>query len=171
MRLKIKDIPDDGRDWEAAFDGAFLRDALAGLDANLSNCQGFAQLHISRIGENVFARGQLRATLALPCSRCLVETPLLVDAPVRVTFTPEDALIPDGDVADDLELATHDYQYVELGGILRETLILTIPMSIVCRDSCQGLCPVCGQDRNQTQCSCVATPPDPRFAALKELKL
>ena len=171
MRIKIKDIPDEGLDWETSFDRPFVKDAIGDLDADLAATQTFAELHISKVGENVFARGHLRGTVTMPCSRCLAPAAMLVDQPVRITFTPEDELPPDEDVADDVEFATHDRQFVQLDEILREALIFTVPMTPLCRADCKGLCPICGQDRNVIECGCDPHPPDPRFAALKGLKV
>ena len=171
MRIKIKDIPDSGRALDITFDRTFLMDALQGFDADLQNSRGFASLFLTRAADQVFVRGQLGGTLTLPCSRCLVTTSLQIDVPIRITFTPEDELPPEDRVTDDVEFATHDRQYVVLDNVLREALILAIPMTPLCRESCQGLCPVCGRDRNEGDCGCTPEPPDPRFAALKDLKL
>jgi uncharacterized protein len=43
-------------------------------------------------------------------------------------------------------------------------------MKPLCREDCQGLCPVCGADKNTGACSCVESSPDPRWAALAALK-
>jgi uncharacterized protein len=42
-------------------------------------------------------------------------------------------------------------------------------MQIVCKESCKGICPVCGGDRNQTDCNCHTVPADDRWSALKDL--
>ena len=172
MRIKIKDIPDSGQVLDVTFDHAFLGDALQGFDADLQHSQGFASLFVTRVGsDQVFARGRLGGTFTLPCSRCLVATTLQVDAPLQIMFTPEDESSPEERVTDDVELATHDRHYVVFDDVLREALILAVPMTPLCRESCQGLCPICGQDRNENACGCTPEPPDPRFAFLKDLKL
>ena len=171
MRIKIRDIPELGLDWEATFDAGFLRDALGGSDVDLAGSRAFASLHLSRVGDNVFARGRLAGNLTVPCSRCLAPTAMLVDVPLRYTFAPDDLAPPDDDIADDVEFATHDGQHVVFDDILREALILTVPMTPLCREDCKGLCPVCGEDRNLVACDCSPHPPDPRLEALKNIKL
>jgi uncharacterized protein len=49
--------------------------------------------------------------------------------------------------------------------------LLALPVSVVCRDECKGLCPVCGQDLNEAECSCERKVVDPRLAVLKSIKL
>jgi uncharacterized protein len=52
---------------------------------------------------------------------------------------------------------------------MREQFFLTLPMKPLCRPDCQGLCPVCGKNRNREQCDCKAEWVDPRLAELRKL--
>jgi uncharacterized protein len=52
---------------------------------------------------------------------------------------------------------------------LREELILAAPEFPVCSDTCRGLCPVCGNNRNESECDCRSTGGDPRWDVLKSL--
>jgi uncharacterized protein len=54
--------------------------------------------------------------------------------------------------------------------LLVEQLQLNVPMKPVCREDCRGLCPQCGADLSQGDCSCGGQPPDPRWAALAALR-
>jgi uncharacterized protein len=45
-----------------------------------------------------------------------------------------------------------------------------LPLKVTCREECKGLCPHCGKNLNQEQCSCSVTVEDPRWAALKEVR-
>ena len=54
----------------------------------------------------------------------------------------------------------------------RDALLLALPAQIVCRDECLGLCAVCGENLNTAGPDHAHEPePDPRWAALRELKL
>ena len=59
---------------------------------------------------------------------------------------------------------------VNLEPVLRETLILSLPMAALCQPECKGLCPVCGGNRNERDCGCDVKVVDPRLAALQDLK-
>jgi uncharacterized protein len=72
--------------------------------------------------------------------------------------------------ADDLDVFPYDGEIVDLEPLIREHFVLAVPYAPLCRDDCKGLCPQCGVDRNVEACAC-EPPPDPRFAALKGLKL
>lgn len=58
---------------------------------------------------------------------------------------------------------------LDLGGIIREELMLAVPDYLVCRDDCRGLCAQCGADLNEGPCGC-RPEPDPRWAALEALR-
>jgi uncharacterized protein len=47
---------------------------------------------------------------------------------------------------------------------------LSVPLKVVCRENCQGLCSVCGKNRNTEPCSCAQPLEDPRWAALKDIR-
>ncbi len=48
---------------------------------------------------------------------------------------------------------------VELNDVLREFVLLTLPMQRVCSEDCKGICPECGQNRNQKECACLGLRP------------
>jgi uncharacterized protein len=59
---------------------------------------------------------------------------------------------------------------LELNDVLREFVLLALPMQKLCTENCKGICPVCGQNRNQSECSCQSNAGDDRWAALKEIR-
>jgi len=58
---------------------------------------------------------------------------------------------------------------IDLGPLVRDAVVLELPMAPLCREDCAGLCPQCGADRNEGDCGCVA-PRDPRWANLDVLR-
>ncbi len=69
-----------------------------------------------------------------------------------------------------LDVFPYDGEVVDLEPLIREHFVLAVPYAPLCKDDCKGLCPQCGIDRNAETCVCEPLP-DPRFAALKGLKL
>jgi uncharacterized protein len=112
------------------------------------------------------AVGTVRAPWVGTCRRCAepVSGELVVD--VRERF---------GDRAPASELPEDDEMYpivddiIDLGPLARDAIVLELPMAPLCRDDCAGLCPVCGANRNEGECGCVA-PRDPRWANLDVLR-
>ncbi|MCL5746530.1 MAG: DUF177 domain-containing protein [Acidobacteria bacterium] len=58
---------------------------------------------------------------------------------------------------------------LELKEILRERVLLALPMQRVCREDCKGICPSCGKNRKEGDCGCQPKLADSRWAALKQL--
>lgn len=116
---------------------------------------------------------QLSYNQKIACVRCLTPVAQTVDSKVNLMILAEDSP-PD---LDELELSADDLDVVYLEGveldtdpILREQLQLNIPMRLLCDDDCQGLCPVCGTNRNLEPCDCETMPVDPRWQILRGLK-
>ena len=59
---------------------------------------------------------------------------------------------------------------LEISTLLIEQILLDFPAKILCREDCKGLCPQCGADLNQGQCSCNKKEIDPRLAILADLR-
>ena len=76
---------------------------------------------------------------------------------------------PGGGPEVDDELYPIADDFVDLGPLVRDAIVLELPMAPLCRDDCAGLCAVCGADRNEGECGCVA-PRDPRWANLDVLR-
>ena len=54
---------------------------------------------------------------------------------------------------------------------IRQALLVALPMRPLCRENCRGLCPVCGANRNNTDCGHHEEPMDSRWEGLRELDL
>lgn len=109
--------------------------------------------------------------VAMQCSRCL-ET---FEQPIHVEI--EEAFIPTVDLATGLPIQTDDeepdeallideHHILDLSEILRQSILLALPMTPLCRPDCKGFCPVCGANLNVETCTCEVDDVDPRWAAL-----
>jgi uncharacterized protein len=119
--------------------------------------------------------GRVQSVLELPCSRCLDPFRLTVDEPFELTYQPRAAATADETDRElhdtDSSVAFYENDELDLEQLLRERFELSLPMKPLCRDDCRGLCPVCGTNLNRETCACKTGWDDPRFAALKELKI
>ena len=126
-----------------------------------------------QIVKDIRLRGRLSAGLELQCARCLDPVPQQVDREFELLYRPlgADAGRDELSVTDaEAEIGYYQGEGILLEDVLREQVLLALPLKIICRDDCKGLCPQCGKNLNQEQCSCAGPAEDPRWEALKDIR-
>lgn len=113
--------------------------------------------------EGILARGQVRGRMHLQCSRCLIDYRQNFGLSIEETFylDPERAEEKEGYVITD--------HFLDLEPMLRDAVVLDIPIRPVHAEGCRGLCPVCGGDLNLADCGHAQRSMDPRWAPLAPL--
>jgi uncharacterized protein len=142
------------------------------LDGNLKQASVLSvsgQAAFNDLLSEIHLTGNLKVTMNSDCDRCLETTSIEVDSSFDLTYAPVDANVkPEIGLEErDIELAFYEGNGLELDDVLRERIILIVPMQRLCRPDCQGLCPVCGENRNLKKCSCLAGKKDDRWASLR----
>lgn len=130
-------------------------------DLEVKNLTG--TLHATRTGQGVYMHGTLSAETPIECVRCLDEFNQVLTAEFDELFV----YPPQKDV--EPELTISEDAILDLNPILRELFILDVPIQPVCRADCKGLCPICGENRNEQECEHPEEDIDPRMAVLKSL--
>jgi uncharacterized protein len=187
MVVKIEEITGEGLVLDEPMPAALVASALE----SDSHSTGFRarrgfDLHaeLNKVSGGVLLRAKFRTEVVAPCKRCLAD----VSVPLSVDFTlnliPK-SMVQGGELGDDDERGERagsfllpdadeevfDGRTIDLDPILREQVLLALPMNVVCRDDCKGLCPMCGKDLNEGACACEPRVGDPRLAVLKNIKL
>lgn len=118
-------------------------------------------------GDAILFEGIITTKVQMNCARC--------NAPVNVPLvvTVHQRFIKEGSEADASE-EDFDYLYivndrVDLDDTILYEVQLGIPMRVLCKEDCKGLCPMCGKDLNKGSCNCQEDYSDPRWDALKDL--
>ena len=127
---------------------------------------------IQRSDSKVTVSGEITAELQLECDRCLKALLIPVSNVFRVEYVTTDVYQASQNAElldEDLSLSVFDGEVFEIDELAREQLLLSLPAQVLCREDCKGLCPVCGGDRNSTDCKCQQVEIDPRWAGLKEI--
>lgn len=116
--------------------------------------------------------GHLATRMEGACDRCLEMTSFPLDADFDLVYRPAASVPERAEVLladDEAEIGFYEGEGLELADVLREQVLLLLPMHRVCSEDCKGICPVCGQNRNQTDCTCRQQPADDRWAGLRNL--
>ncbi len=133
-------------------------------DLTLVDIQG--KIAISVTEDGVVADGKVAALTQLTCSRCLDD----FWHPLKINFTEIFSEHPAGDSGNDLgEQPLPADGAIDLGPIIRDYAVVDIPIRQLCSEDCRGLCPVCGNNRNQEDCGHRQESIDPRMAELQKL--
>ena len=158
------------------FEVAFPPGEIDLLDPNLKQvgpiqATGITELLSHTLGE-VRIKGHIQATVEAPCDRCLEPARTEIASEFDLFYRPAETgpLMEEMEVAEgEIEIAFYEDDRIELEDVLREFILLALPMQWVCGPDCKGICPVCGQNRNTSACHCEVKPVDDRWAALKKL--
>jgi uncharacterized protein len=117
--------------------------------------------------------GELQTKIEMVCARCLEPVIEEVHRDFDLFYQPllkgtpnEEERLKD----DDTEIGFFEGEGLFLADVLKEQVLLSLPMKVICQSDCRGLCPHCGANLNQEQCRCERHTSDPRLAPLARLK-
>lgn len=176
--IPIREIPPEGKAIDVALEPGAVH--LEGED-DFTLESGHLTGRIEKGEEDaVQFRGRLQARLRLVCGRCLEPFSHVLDEDLDLFFMPRGQATDADEEEQEVELSDRDLvvayytnDRVDLGEMVREQMLLAVPLRRLCREDCAGLCPSCGIDRNTGRCDCqpteTATTIDERLAPLRKL--
>jgi len=160
MRIDVVELLREpiGAQAQMGFDLGFLRlsDELAVHDIH-------GRLKLLRIEDGILVQGVLTVALDLECGRCLRPVTQAIDVELDEQFVSSLTYKP----GDDQVFAIDADHHIDLKPVLHDVVTVSMPIRVLCRPGCQGLCPSCGQDLNEGPCDCQADDVDPRLAELR----
>jgi uncharacterized protein len=132
-----------------------------GDDLNVIDFSGHARL--TRTAQGIVVQAKFEGHVAAECVRCLGDFSQNLTAEIDELFTHPP------DKADDPQTIISDQGILDLTPMVRDVLLVDMPIQPSCRPDCAGLCPHCGENRNEVECSHPDAEIDPRMAVLKTL--
>jgi uncharacterized protein len=125
-----------------------------------------ARLDLSRTAAGYAVRMRFTAHVSGPCMRCLEDADVAVEVDAREVDHP-------GTEDEELRSPYIDHDELDLSSWAHDALALAVPIQLLCRPECRGLCPVCGVSLNDVDPAehRHEPEPDPRWAKLRELEL
>jgi len=134
--------------------------------------EGTAELLANTEGE-VRVQGRIDVRMETECDRCLGRAQFPLDSTFDLFYRPAAAVAREAEVEIDegeAELGFYQGGGMELEDVLREQILLLMPMQRVCSEGCKGICPSCGKNRNEAPCDCKSEHADSRWGALQQLR-
>jgi uncharacterized protein len=201
LYINVDEIREAAQPWEADLPREDLDEMLLADPPTEYHAGGAAHVRskLTKMGRKVLVQSQFSVPLTGECKRCLKA--VSVNEPVDLTLTfvpaPEESKPsrhpregeaggkkkahhkpphrePEAEGSFDPQTADEELyrgKTIDLAPALREQVLLATPPSPLCREDCKGLCATCGKDLNQGDCGHLHKPADPRWEALKALKL
>jgi uncharacterized protein len=123
--------------------------------------------------QDVRVKGRLATTLEVSCARCLEPIAENVKRDFELLYRPQgaDAGRAEISVTDaEAEIGYYEGKGVLLEDVVREQVLLAVPLKLTCRENCKGLCPRCGKNLNEGPCDCTVEIEEPRWDALKDIR-
>jgi len=174
MFLSVKEMELRKIRFDETFESGQIEFASENLEqASPLHAVGSAEM-LKNSGGEVRIQGRYTVELNAPCDRCLADARFSLDAGFDLFYQPMSAIARDEEIEIDeseAEIGFYEDGGLELEDILREQVLLALPMQRVCSADCKGICPVCGKVRNESPCDCRASSTDDRWGALRKLEI
>jgi len=122
-------------------------------------------------GAEIHLRGRLGTTLEASCDRCLRPVAIPVERDFDLFYRPLSTIARAEEVElpqDELDVGFFSGDGIEFDDVVTEQVILSVPMKVICKTDCRGLCPVCGTNLNVEKCGCPPTAEISPFSSLKK---
>lgn len=134
--------------------------------------EGWAEWSAST--QEIRVNGSLKVEMGAECDRCLEPASFPVEGRFRLAYRPSQSPMQGHETlldAAEAEIGFFEGDGLELADVVREHVLLSLPMQRLCRPECKGICPRCGQNRNDAECACATVKIDERWEALKQIKV
>ncbi len=124
-------------------------------------------LHIAnRENKYVLIEGSVDIEVGIPCGRCLEEVPTQICFDIH-----KELKFNEGTLVDE-EMEETDYLIgleLDVDILVYAEILVNWPMKVLCKETCEGICKVCGMNLNKGNCDCQRTELDPRMAAIQDI--
>ena len=168
--VSARDLDASGKRLRFTVRSSWMRGAFEGTDVQPSDSDGELDVRLSKSGTDVVVRGVLTAELCAPCARCLKPARVPVRESLSALVVPtaspsQRESAGEEDMAlDEADLIPYDGETIVLDHLVRDELLLSIPMIPLCSENCPGISP----EPIPEQASAATV--DPRFLPLLRLK-
>jgi uncharacterized protein len=178
MEFKISELEREPIDFDLQFKPGAIDYGEEAEQTGPLAAEGRAEvLHEHRGPKEVVAdirlKGHFAGEFQAPCARCVEPVAMPLSGDFDLLFRPigADAGSSERSIsAPETEIGYYQKDSLLVEDVLREQVLLSLPVRTLCKADCKGLCPRCGENRNNQACSCDEGPSDPRWGVLGDLR-
>jgi uncharacterized protein len=127
------------------------------------------QVKLDKSLRQILLQSSIEVGSELECDRCLENFQRQVNTSYSLVYIQGDRSTVEVKKEEEIQVLSTDTNYIDLDEDVRQYILLDIPQKLLCKDDCQGLCPICGVNKNVTKCDCSVEVVDSRWDALKKL--
>lgn len=124
------------------------------------------EVTVEHTGRLYLGNGNVKTKLKLQCSRCLKDA--IYESDADFDFTLVESIYEHEFNDEETDIIFFHDTLVDITPIVQETVLVNIPIRILCKEDCKGLCSKCGVDKNTQHCNCQERDIDPRWEKLKD---
>jgi uncharacterized protein len=145
--IPVHDLDAAGKPYAFKVRDAWLLAALEECDAKPAGHEGSLEVRVSKSGNDVVVHGRLKAEVTIPCARCLEPAKVAIDTQLSVLMVPAHSMKAPRDeeeqeIADDeADVLPYSGDEIVLDGLVRDEIVLEIPMIPLCSEDCPGMSP------------------------------
>lgn len=175
FQMLLRDVPQNGQTFQYNNQSIWL-EPLKEFHMSCTIINDIqAEVFILPEEDGVLFRGKLCGKVSVPCDRCAEETEINIDYAFDEFegYPQDDFDVKSEDLLEDNRVLFKDKNalVLDMGALLWEEFVLTLPTKPLCRKDCKGVCPTCGKNLNEGKCDCEEGGKDPRLAILRNLKI
>lgn len=142
--IPVSELDAGGKEYRFPVTPAWLRGQLENHEASAGDREGSVAVRASKSGHDVVVNGKLDAELKVPCARCLEPFVLPIKADIAVLYAPAAKVkTPDKDEyefsSEEADTLPFDGETVVLDDLVRDEILLEIPMIPLCSEACPGM--------------------------------
>jgi len=126
-----------------------------------------------QVVQDIRVVGSFSTRIAVRCARCLEPAPSELKSSFDLLYRPRgiERRGPESSISEaETEIGFYTGEGLLLEDVLKEQVLLAVPLKALCREDCKGLCPACGGNRNRESCDCAPRASDTRWAALGKIR-
>ncbi len=124
---------------------------------------------LEKTGNQFFLNATIATVGTFLCDRCATEFSGPISPQYRMVYV-QDGIDSAQLDPSEVQVIPAGLNIIDLDEDVRQTVLLSVPLKLLCNNDCRGLCSHCGKNRNSESCSCSDAIPDSRWEKLRSLQ-